>query len=306
MPTISGPSGGTGGNYFADNPTSQIAKLRVRHGAYVDSLEVTWTDGSTAQHGGQDGDSAPDVDEFVMNTGEYLTSVVGTIGALLDDGGPYILSIQFNTSTGRASPVWGDSTGINASNPPAYYYGPESGQVITGFIGRSGKYLDAIGVIFDTAPAGMSVGAYMAGITGQQGPAGGNGGNPFYDVPPGSISQIQIKSGWYVDVIQVTWSDGTTSTHGGGDGDSPPNIDSFVLNSGESLLAIDGGITQGDSDGTFVKSIRFTTNQRVSQYYGGSGLFSTPYQFHAPSGSAIVAFWGRSGKYVDAIGVLTG
>jgi len=59
--------------------------------------------------------------------------------------------------------------------------------------------------------------------------------------------------------------------------------------------------------GKYVNSIRIYTNKKTSPTYGlGKGDWSGGRSFTitAPSGKEIVGFYGRSGKYVDAIGAV--
>jgi len=142
----------------------------------------------------------------------------------------------------------------------------------------------------------------------QLGPAGGPLGQLFNDGTHGSIRQISVGHGDYVDVIQATFEDGTILTHGGRDGDSPPATDVFALAENEYLVAIDGRITSNDGDGgPYIKNIRFTTSLgRQSPIWGGD--VSDPnianYHFGPAFGHQIVGFVGCDGKYVDDIGVL--
>jgi hypothetical protein len=106
----------------------------------VDSIEISWSDGTTSKHG--EG-GVPNEDTFVLN--EHLTAIDGTIGNLPDDGGPYVVSIRFVVSTGntvRQSAILGADHGTS----PFQYTAPPDASIV-GFFGRSGKYLDAIGVL---------------------------------------------------------------------------------------------------------------------------------------------------------------
>jgi hypothetical protein len=132
------------------------------------------------------------------------------------------------------------------------------------------------------------------------GPSGGYGGSPFVDsVPSGAVpSEILIRSGTYVDTLQMVLQlpNGQIEymdRHGGNGGDA----DSFDLRDGEYITAIGGRY------GQYVDSIQFYTNMRISTIYGGSGG-DADYYYEAPPGWQIVGFYGRSGDYVDAIGVV--
>ena len=138
----------------------------------------------------------------------------------------------------------------------------------------------------------------------QLGPSGGTGGEPFSD-SPGTINQIIVHHGAYVDGIEIGWNDGTTSKHGEGGG---PNVDTFILNPDEHLTAIDGTIGNlPDDGGPYVVSIRFvvsTGNTVRRSAILGADHGTCAFQYTAPSNASIVGFFGRSGKYLDAIGVL--
>lgn len=136
---ISGYSGGCGGREFQDTIPANAREavgVIVRHGAYIDSLQmgIEKTDGTIVllpQHGGNGGRQ----DIFFLATGEYITEIWGKYGSFVD-------SIQFRTSTGRTSPRYGGTGGC-----ANYRYNAPPGYEIAGFYGRSGAYIDAIGVV---------------------------------------------------------------------------------------------------------------------------------------------------------------
>lgn len=141
----------------------------------------------------------------------------------------------------------------------------------------------------------------------QLGPSGGGGGNSFLD-NPGTIAQITVHHGNYIDALEILWTNNTTTTHGGADGDQAPHADAFILDiaNGEYLTGISGPLGGEDDGGPYIGGIVLTTSTgRKSPYWGG-GLFATDagYNYAAPPGTTIVGFCGRSGKYVDAIGIL--
>ncbi len=127
--------GGGGGQPFADDLTGvkRLTKLTIRHGAYVDAIQCTWqmNDGSShtgAQHGGAGG--RQDVITFAAD--EYIVGVSGRAGAYVDQ-----LVIKTNKRT------YGPYGG-NGGKP--FDLGPLAAHT-TGFFGRSGRYLDALGAI---------------------------------------------------------------------------------------------------------------------------------------------------------------
>ena len=138
-----------------------------------------------------------------------------------------------------------------------------------------------------------------------QSTVGGTGGKHFQDIPNNlvRISKIKVRSGWWIDAIQTVWekSDGSTKTsprRGGKGGGS----NEFVLQAGEYITKVSG------TYGTYVGSLTFhTNNKRTSPTYGlakGNGSGKT-FELKAPKGSAIVGFYGRSGDYLDSLGIIT-
>lgn len=149
------------------------------------------------------------------------------------------------------------------------------------------------------------------------GPSGGSGGGSFADIdelapagppPQFHIENIQLwvkKSNNQIASFRIDGMGWQSDWHGMGPG---PNafdytINKFSLNPDERLVGIDG------SYGDLVTSMRFrvkslsTGVERVSDFYGhfqGPGVYS----YTAPLGCEIVAFWGRSGRAIDAIGTI--
>src|SRR5260370_5636213 len=98
-----GPSGGTGGEPFSDSPGT-INQIIVHHGAYVDGIEIGWSNGTTSKHGESGG---PNVDAVVVNPDEPLTAIDRTNWKPPDDGGPYVVSIRVAGSTTDTVPQAG-------------------------------------------------------------------------------------------------------------------------------------------------------------------------------------------------------
>ncbi|MCB0054383.1 MAG: hypothetical protein KDE24_33100, partial [Caldilinea sp.] len=71
----------------------------------------------------------------------------------------------------------------------------------------------------------------------------------------------------------------------------------FVLDSDEYLVGISG------TSGQYVDNIRFHTNKRDSELFGGRGGDNS-FSFMADAGSQVIGFFGRADWYLDAIGVL--
>lgn len=129
--------GGSGGGEFSDDLTEvcRLVEVRVRSGARVDAIQCVWelADGDTrvgALHGGGGGGEHA----FTLDHGEYINRVVLRSGAEIDQ-------LTFYTSEGRThGPYGGGGGGTHEISAP----------VITGFFGRSGGRLDALGAFSPT------------------------------------------------------------------------------------------------------------------------------------------------------------
>jgi hypothetical protein len=138
----------------------------------------------------------------------------------------------------------------------------------------------------------------------QQAPAteivGGPGGSAFLDPGPEQgalVVEVQVRSGDYVDSVQLVYSlsDGRTVVgpqHGGTGGE----LSVFHLDADEYLIGISG------RTGTYIDSIRFQTNKRISPTFGGSGG-SREFRVDIPANAQVTGLAGRAGNYLDAIGL---
>ena len=134
----------------------------------------------------------------------------------------------------------------------------------------------------------------------QLGPIGGEGGRPFdgYTIPDDArLTAIHVFAEWVLDALRFEWigSDGTPGGHppiGGLGG----YHHTFYLDEDEYLIGISGRC------GWYVDSVRFHTNKRVSDLFGGAGG-EHEYALMAASGEEIAGLFGRCDWYIDALGV---
>jgi hypothetical protein len=117
------------------------------------------------------------------------------------------------------------------------------------------------------------------------------------------IGALHIRWGWFIDQLQVVYRNPTNGhvvsgpVHGGNGG----QLTVITLNAGEFIAEING------RTGSFVDSLLVKTNQgRIFSNLGGDGG-PNPFRFHlgVGSGEEIFGFFGRSGQFLDAIGVHT-
>lgn len=132
--------GGTGGGSFSLSPPGglinikKISRVFIRHGKYVDAIQVEWElmNGQkvwSKRAGGSGGKGTM----ITLNHDEYIITMKGKSGRFVD-------SLQFITNKGRRFGNYGGTGGA------AFNITIQGG--IKGFAGKSGKYLDKVGVIY--------------------------------------------------------------------------------------------------------------------------------------------------------------
>jgi hypothetical protein len=275
-------SGSGGGRPFADTDIpsgARILEVRVSAGQYVDSVQVIHilADGRTLA-GPVRGGAGGKMSTFRLDSDEYIVSISGRHGNYVD-------SLQLHTNK-RSSPLYGGAGGRSV-----YRIEIPSGNRAVGLTGRAGNYIDALGLIF--APLQMQ-------MAGQTRIAGGSGGKVFSDLEiplDARIAEVRIHAGRYVDGIQAVYRlrDGSlleAPFHGGRGGGS--NV--FTLEADEYIIALSG------RHGTNIDSLQIHTNKRSSPLYGGTGG-KQQYRIDVASGYQGIAFAGRAGRYIDAIGL---
>jgi len=277
-------AGGGGGSSFADAgipSEARVVEVYVSSGDFIDSIQMNYElpDGRTTmgpRHGGPGGRQ----NTFRLDSDEYITGISGRYAKYID-------SIRIQTNK-RTSPTYGGSGGERDYRIDV----PNQSQAV-GFTGRSGNFLDAIGLM------SMPIRSRMT----QSDIFGGRGGSPFSDenIPQAArISEIRIQAGERIDGIQAVYTlrDGRQQEgtyHGGRGGRG--NV--FRLDSDEYVIGIYGRY------GENVDSLTIRTNKRTSPTYGGRGG-NKDYRVDVPSGSMAIGFQGRSGQRLDAIGLVTG
>lgn len=274
--------GGRGGDPFSDVdiPTgARVLEVHIYSGGYVDAIQMQYalSDGRMLmgpRHGGPGGQ----LSIFRVDSDESIIGISGQYGNYID-------SIQILT-TKRSSPMFGGSGGGQE-----YRINIPTGNQAIGFAGRAGRYLDAIGLIY--IPQTFNRIAFTE-------IAGGNGGSEFKDseIPLRSqFSEIRIHCGAFLDSIQAVYTrqEGTLfegPVHGGNGGRSYV----FKLDPDEYVTGISGRY------GNNIDSIVIITNKRTSQKFGGNGGGNN-FKINVPAGAQAVGFIGRSGNYLDAIGL---
>ncbi len=131
--------GGEGGIPYTDGeiaPGARLAEVIVRAGDMIDSIQAVYLlpDGSYvegAQHGGSGGRRY----SFRLDSDEYITSLVGRSGAVVES-----LTIVTNK---RTSPTFGGRGGTRD-----FRFDVPPGSRVIGFTGRAGDKLDAVSLVY--------------------------------------------------------------------------------------------------------------------------------------------------------------
>ena len=131
------------------------------------------------------------------------------------------------------------------------------------------------------------------------GQVGGNGGAEFERLmPPGAtISNINVYHGQYVDGFEIVYRDRKGNKGSFRQGSIRPNPYRYDLDKGVTITGISGRA------GQFVDSIRFHfSDGSKTQLCGGNG--GGDYFITVPAKASAVGFYGKSGEYVDSIGIV--
>ena len=145
---------------------------------------------------------------------------------------------------------------------------------------------------------------------------GGGGGNYFSTGAVGKVKTVNLRSGKYIDSIQLVYTTNQVSEKKGGEGGDPG---SFTVDGTpgfhENIVGVDVRY------GKYIDNLRFITNNGRATSFGGDGkdfyedkgFFRGTYrveaqnwQFRAPAGTHLVGMQGRSGKYLDAFAPIWG
>lgn len=193
--------GGLGGEPFLDDLTraQRIRRITVRHGGYIDAIQVHWIDGEGKPQGGVRHGGAGGKEEFFeLDDDEVIVQIRGRAGGYVD-------RLEFLTSKGRHHAFGGQG-----GEPFQIDIGTE--RRLVGFWGRAGGFVDAIGVCLTPAddlaagkPASASSvydDAYLPARANDGGSAATGGWSPLYQ-PVGSWWQVDLGEARRLRRIEV-------------------------------------------------------------------------------------------------------
>lgn len=114
-------------------------QIVVRTGSYLDHIQFVYSGTlSGIAHGGSGGTE----DDINLRSSEVITQFNGTYGS-------YVNTILLKTiiTSGPNKGVTNTITRGNNPGPAAFFYEAPQGFYISGFCGRNGDYIDALGVL---------------------------------------------------------------------------------------------------------------------------------------------------------------
>ncbi|PON50739.1 Jacalin-like lectin domain containing protein, partial [Parasponia andersonii] len=136
---VVGPWGGTDGNTWDDGTYNGVREITLVYCRCIDSISVVYDKNgkpfAAEKHGGNGGSQRAEIK--LQYPEEYIVSVSGYYSPVVSGGSPVIRSLTFKSNKRTFGPY-----GMEEGTPFTF---PMDGQLIVGFRGRSGWYLDAIG-----------------------------------------------------------------------------------------------------------------------------------------------------------------
>uniref|UniRef100_A0A0E0JPE6 Jacalin-type lectin domain-containing protein n=1 Tax=Oryza punctata TaxID=4537 RepID=A0A0E0JPE6_ORYPU len=299
-PVRFGPWGGNGGTIFDDGIYTGVRQINLTRGLGISSMKVLYDRNGQAIWGDKRGSSGAARAEKVIFDfpSEILTHITGYFGSTMIMGSTVIKSLTFHTTKKSHGP-FGDETGTFFSSCLT------EGRIV-GFHGRDGWYIDSIGVhvlegkvlsqradraLTETSPSRhadmlavaqreigdeVTYGVVKEPIPVGPGPWGGEGGKPWDDGVYTGVKQIYIMRADFIGSIKL---------------DYPHEV----------LNCIYGYYNTCPEEGPRVlRSVTLVSNRGK---YGPFGEEVGTYFSSATTEGKVVGFHGRSGLYLDAIGV---
>ncbi|KAK1375962.1 Jacalin-type lectin domain-containing protein [Heracleum sosnowskyi] len=149
---VAGPWGGNGGASWDDGVYSGVREIVLVYDHCIDSIRVIYDKHGKLvtgeKHGGVGGNKMAEIKLQLPD--EYLVGVSGHYSPVINSGTPVICSITFRSNKRTFGPY-----GVESGTP--FSFSSDGGEKIVGFKGRSGWFLDEIGLYLSPAkrPSGL-------------------------------------------------------------------------------------------------------------------------------------------------------
>ncbi len=134
--------GKTGGTYFQDPATQVLTSVKISAGDQINSIQGISNSGDLGLpvHGVNGATSST----VTWSADEYLVRIYGTYGK------SYVDQISFVTNKGRILGPYGSGISSTPKKSTKFDYTVPKGNAIAGFVGRSGDFINALGVMYIT------------------------------------------------------------------------------------------------------------------------------------------------------------
>lgn len=249
-----------------------IASVRVRSGWWIDAVQLVCRDKAQPRRGGTGGGMSV----FQLKPGERITGISGRRNG---PAGNYVYALQIHTNL-RSSRMFGEGGPQRGASP--FRFNVPAGHIATGFGTKSGRYLESISLATERMPYYSSNRGY------------------FHDNCR-DVAEVRVRSGWWVDAVQVVCRDQYSPQRGGSGG----GLQVFNLQRGEYITGISG--MKGGPAGDYVYALQFHTNFRSSPVYGQGGPQRgwQPFRVFARPGEKVSGLSGNSDRYLNFITPIT-
>ncbi|KAK6115810.1 hypothetical protein DH2020_008079 [Rehmannia glutinosa] len=312
-----GAWGGSSGNNWSYKAKHGIKQIIIKYGDIIDSImfKGDTDDASPADYSSKfGGDGGGRTDKIDIDfPSEFVTGISVTHGRW-GNFPDLVTSVKFHTNRSQYGPF-----GKGSGDP--FTFNAEGG-VVTGFHGRAGRYLDAIGVYIKPACSLFKVVQMKqhseitlrgSGLLPRSpGPWGCvNGGREWDDGVFSAVKavHVHVSGSGVISAVRFEYEkrDGTvflSPKHGGSGGvvDFVHKVE--IDGNSEFLIGVEG--FYGPVEGVdVIRSVTFHTNKGKYGPMGNEiGMYFNSMSSVASHGK-VVGFHGRSGAYLNAIGLHT-